>query len=373
MAGPPKQASRHVFARKRGTRRIHIFRAIYLVPFLFFLTIVVALWMMMAKSPNPTPEYTTFSTVTGYFQQDNPITEDRGFDYTTTNFGLIDRAYNGDSQFDPDHKKSQWERFGNEVARLNHDSKPKVQYKLLYMGRHGEGYHNVAEAFYGTHDWDCYWSLKDGNGTITWSDALLTSAGIAQAEKANAFWRSQIASQNIPTPESYYTSPLLRCLATANVTFSGLDLTEDRQFVPTIKELFREELGVHTCDRRSSKSIIRENYPSWPFEAGFKEDDPLWDAEHRETNEAMDIRLMQALEDLFSNDKSTYISISSHSGAIGSILRVLGHRGFSLGTGQVIPVLVKAEQVAGEGPPRGKGPYTTISTCPAPSATAVPI
>ncbi|TVY90161.1 putative phosphoglycerate mutase, partial [Lachnellula willkommii] len=176
-----------------------------------------------------------------------------------------------------------------------------------------------------------------------------------------------------PNPESYYTSPLLRCLATANVTFSGLDLPEDRQFVPTIKELFREELGVHTCDRRSSKSVIHENYPNWPFEAGFKEDDPLWDAEHRETNEAMDMRLRQALEDVFSNDKNTYISISSHSGAIGSILRVLRHRNFSLGTGQVIPVLVKAKQVTGERPPRGKGPYTTISTCSAPSATDVPI
>lgn len=91
--------------------------------------------------------------------------------------------------------------------------------------------------------------------------------------------------------------------------------------MPTIKELFREELGVHTCDRRSSKSVIRENYPNWPFEAGFEEDDPLWDAEHRETNEAMDIRLGQALGDVFSSDKNTYISISSHSGAIGSILR----------------------------------------------------
>ena len=29
-----------------------------------------------------------------------------------------------------------------------------MQYKLLYMGRHGEGYHNVAEAFYGTPAWD---------------------------------------------------------------------------------------------------------------------------------------------------------------------------------------------------------------------------
>ena len=156
---------------------------------------------------------------------------------------------------------------------------------------------------------------------MTWSDALLTSAGIAQAEKANAFWRSRIASQNIPTPQSYYTSPLLRCLATANITFSSLDLPQAHQFVPIIKELFREALGVHTCDRRSSKSVIHENYPDWPFEDGFTEDDPLWDAEHRETNAAMDIRLRQALDDVLSNDRNTYISISSHSGAIGSILR----------------------------------------------------
>jgi hypothetical protein len=47
---------------------------------------------------------------------------------------------------------------------------------------------------------------------------------------------------------------------------------------------------------------------------------------------------------------------------------VLGHRNFSLGTGQVIPVLVKAERV-GEGPSREKGPYETVSTCPAPTGT----
>lgn len=37
----------------------------------------------MAESPKPTPEYIRFSTVTGYFQQDDPITEDRGFDYVS--------------------------------------------------------------------------------------------------------------------------------------------------------------------------------------------------------------------------------------------------------------------------------------------------
>jgi hypothetical protein len=39
---------------------------------------------------------------------------------------------------------------------------------VLFLARHGEGYHNTAEEFYGTSAWDCYWSLQNGNSTITW-------------------------------------------------------------------------------------------------------------------------------------------------------------------------------------------------------------
>jgi broad specificity phosphatase PhoE len=205
------------------------------------------------------------------------------------------------------------------------------------VGRHGEGYHNVAESFYGTEAWDvrrhshprhslsnrlqCYWSLKDGNGTISWADAHLTSAGIAQAQKANAFWSSQISTQHIPTPESYYSSPLTRCLDTANLTFSNLPLPATHPFIPTIKELFREVIGVHTCDRRSSKTFIGERYPEWKFEEGFKEEDPLWSATDRESDGAMDERSRKVLDDVFENDGNAWISISSHSGEIGSLLR----------------------------------------------------
>jgi hypothetical protein len=37
---------------------------------------------------------------------------------------------------------------------LNNCSRTNIRYKLLYVGRHGEGYHNVAEDFYGTPAWD---------------------------------------------------------------------------------------------------------------------------------------------------------------------------------------------------------------------------
>lgn len=139
--------------------------------------------------------------------------------------------------------------------------------------------------------------------------------------KANNFWRKQILEQTIPTPEKYYTSPLTRCLATANITFSGLDLPGSHPFIPEIKELFREVIGVHTCDRRSSKTYIHNHFPNYTFEEAFKEDDPLWDAFVRETSSAQDARSKVVLDDVFSSEESTYISISSHSGEIGSILR----------------------------------------------------
>ena len=51
---------------------------------------------------------------------------------------------------------------------------------------------------------------------------------------------------------------------------------------------------------------------------------------------------------------------------------VLGHRTFGLGTGQVIPVLVKADTVDGNAPTTTIAPYTTVSTCTAPPATSTP-
>jgi broad specificity phosphatase PhoE len=172
-----------------------------------------------------------------------------------------------------------------------------------------------------TNDSQCYWSEQDGNGTITWSDADLTATGVAQALTANSFWATELANQKIPAPQSYYVSPLRRCLRTAKLTFSNLTLPSAQPFVPTIKELFREAIGVHTCDRRESKTWIAENFPGWPFEHGFTEDDELWRKTERETNEAQDFRSQIVLDDVFANDRNTWLSVTSHSGEIGSLLR----------------------------------------------------
>ncbi|OBT64689.1 hypothetical protein VE03_05841 [Pseudogymnoascus sp. 23342-1-I1] len=311
--------------------------------------------------------YLKYSTVPGYFLQDIETTATDGFDYTATNFGLIDQSYDSDASFDPTGTKTQWERFENEVSVLNADSTADERYAVLYLGRHGEGYHNVAESSYGTPAWNCYWSELDGNGTFVWADAKVTPNGVAQAEKAHAFWISQIASQKQSIPESFYTSPLSRCLETAKITFESLVTP----FKPLIKEYLREGISMHTCDRRSSKSYIAENYPGWPFEAGFTEKDELWTKTTAETQSAQDKRSKSALDSIFSSDPSSFLSITSHSGEIGSLLRVVGHRKFSLSTGAVIPVLVKVEKVEGTAPYTSVAPAEAQATCNAPPITSI--
>ncbi|KAH9213634.1 histidine phosphatase superfamily [Leptodontidium sp. 2 PMI_412] len=330
-----------------------------------------------APAPEPTAaallprirgtEWINYTTLTGFFLQDESDTVPGGFDYSTTNFGLINRTYPTDDENRPEW--TQWQKFEHYVWRLNRGSGRNVQYKVLYMGRHGEGYHNVAESYYGTPLWNCYWSLQDGNGTSVWADAKVTPNGVAQAVKANAFWANAIKTTKTPLPESYYSSPLTRCLQTANLTFSGLDLPSGRPFVPTVKEFFREGISGHTCDRRSTKSYIQSTFPSYAIEEGFTETDELWKPLLAEVSQDQDIRSKKVLDDVFDSDDSTYVSVTSHSGEIASLLRVLKHRVFSLSTGQVIPVLVKAETIAANPPATTTLPWSAISTCTSPAAS----
>ena len=68
--------------------------------------------------------------------------------------GLIDQTYDTDEQLPSAKSLTQWQRFAHKIDQLNGKAPRGTQYKLLYMGRHGEGYHNVAQDFYGTELWD---------------------------------------------------------------------------------------------------------------------------------------------------------------------------------------------------------------------------
>lgn len=232
------------------------------------------------------------------------------------------------------------------------------------MGRHGQGYHNAAESYYGTPAWNCYWAQLKGNGTSTWEDAEITSDGILQAQMAHNFWKRELETERVPYPQSYYTSPMARCLATANITFAGLDLPVYYPFVPTVKELLREGISIHTCDHRGKRSAIESDYPGFKIEDSMNESDELWNGVTAESESAHEKRMLALLDDVFTNDDHTWISMTSHSGTIRTILDVLGHQPFSLATGAVIPVLVKAQFLpASEAPTTSVGSFTTSTWC----------
>ena len=95
----------------------------------------------------PTLHYMSFSAATDGRLQ------------TTTNFGLIAGPYDSDSSIPDSQALTQWQRFEHEIQTLNDDAPAGTSYKLLFLGRHGEGYHNVAERFYGTEAWNVRTSL----------------------------------------------------------------------------------------------------------------------------------------------------------------------------------------------------------------------
>ena len=216
----------------------------------------------------------------------------------------------------------------------------------------------------------CYWAEQTGNGTATWSDPLLTPDGIAEARKANAYYRDRQTTQKMPCLESYYASPLTRCLTTANLTFSDLDLPAEHPFVPTVMEGFREGMTVHTCNRRSSRSDIHALFPWYQFERGFTEHDHLWSPVDSETDAAELVRAKAALDDVFRADPKTWISVTAHEGIISRLLRALNHRVFGLGTGQIIPVLVRADVVDLQPDPTYEA-HEPYSTCDAPPIESI--
>ncbi|CAI4214000.1 unnamed protein product [Parascedosporium putredinis] len=293
-----------------------------------------------------------YSSVPGFFLQDDNTTSPTGFDYATVNFGLIDRAYPTDKRFDPEGTASQWERFEYYVASLNSGCRPRdnVRYKVLFMGRHGEGWHNAAESFYGTPAWNCYWAEQTGNGTAVWADPLLTPAGEYEAYKANAYFKDRYETQNMPHFESYYSSPYRG--APSRPT-SPSPTSPSPRTAPS-----------------PPKTDIAALFPSYRFEDGFSEEDELWHSYEAETTAAQAVRAKTVLDDVFRGDDTTWISVTSHSGQITQLLAALNHRAFRLSTGQIIPVLVKAT-LADPRPAETVEAYEPYSTCEAPPVTSV--
>ncbi|KAI1204657.1 phosphoglycerate mutase-like protein [Annulohypoxylon truncatum] len=292
-----------------------------------------------------------YTAVPGYFYHD---TEPEGPGYrarTHPDLGLLDRPYDTDSRFLNEISKlprdqqavtpqDKWARFRYFLKYLNERGQGKVEWKLFYVVRHGEGDHNVKEKEVGRAEWERYWSRVDGDGLKNWSDAHLTDYGRQQASNLAPY----VTRDRLCHPQSVYTSPLARCLETTDIIYRRA--MHDRYIRHAIiKENIRERFGVHVCDRRSTKSWIQSNYPWMRTEHGFSERDELWKPDRRETVEEAAERARSALHDIWEHDSNMFIAITAHSGFVRALYSAVGHADVWLAPGVMMPVLIKREVV----------------------------
>ncbi|KAJ7225111.1 hypothetical protein B0H12DRAFT_1223836 [Mycena haematopus] len=223
-------------------------------------------------------------------------------------------------------------------------------YKLLFFGRHGQGYHNVAEDKYGTQAWDDYWSKRDGDGEITWGpDPELTHLGIAQAAAANEMWKAELRDARIPRPDIFLCSPLTRTVQTAVATFVGVFDTPR----VIVVENCREEHGVHTCDKRSTRTHLEAVFSEdkllhFEFQPTFAETDVIWHPDLRETHAQVAERARKVLDGIFAEDGEQLCTHIHHRPQRHN-QRVPVHMGrarYMLPTGGVLPVVVKATKTS---------------------------
>jgi broad specificity phosphatase PhoE len=286
----------------------------------------------LAKVNLERSSYWKFEIVPNKFKQSLKETDETKFNYLNENFGVI----------------GSWDDVVNDLDHLNKSSSSNETYKILFLARHGQGYHNLAHSQYGDKAWNEYWSKLDGDGTIVWGpDPDLTSLGVSQAKDNKYVWQKQIdlATRTI-TPSRFFVSPLSRSIDTLIHTWSGI--LPIGEMKPLIMENIRETMGVHTCDKRSTKTIISDKYVNQGFviEPEFEEEDIYWQVDYRESVAEHGLRINQALQDIFGKTTDdSIIGITSHSGSIRAQLLVLGHRSFAVGTGGMIPVFVKGTKI----------------------------
>ncbi|KAM6478116.1 histidine phosphatase superfamily [Trichoderma sp. SZMC 28011] len=313
----------------------------------FCLSVAIAIYLLPSQMRNGgekkiemSNHSLNYSTLPGYFEHDREPEGPQFRATTLPGFGLIDRRYDTDGDSGPE--QTQWERFMHFLNHLNNEADGQARYKLIFLIRHGQGFHNVKEAEVGRAGWEAKWALLDGDDETTWADAKLTQKGKSQALEIKATLERDIREMKVPLPGKCYTSPLTRCLETTRLAFSGLEWPTDQPFKPMIKEALRERLGKHTCDRRSTRSWIESNYVEFEIESGFTEQDELWQPDYRETLDEHVVRVRQLLDDIFNSEESTVISFTAHSGAIRALYALTGHKEVWVAPGAMVPLLVAA-------------------------------
>ncbi|KAF8961548.1 hypothetical protein BDZ97DRAFT_1921226 [Flammula alnicola] len=165
--------------------------------------------------------------------------------------------------------KDRWEKLFEHIHALNDESPKGTSYKFFLLSRHGQGYHNVAEAKYGRQAWN---DPRPIPNLIDLADPQLSPIGIGQAHTIQCAWMEEAAAGLSP-PHKRYCSPLSRALDICDLMLNKV--FSEHLHPVLVLENCREENGVHTCDKRRTRSYISDYKPHFAVEETFEEYDQL--------------------------------------------------------------------------------------------------
>ncbi|OQR92156.1 phosphoglycerate mutase family, partial [Thraustotheca clavata] len=207
--------------------------------------------------------------------------------------------------------------------------------KIVYWVRHAEGYHNAAERLYGTETWDASISKLD-----EYLDASLNEFGMSDAY--NRSIAMALERQDGMPLDRIIVSPLKRTLQTAHLIFRLNDTQSSLPIVPIVAmESCRETLGVHTCDKRSQKSVMMKAFPKVDWSLIENDEDILWTSHHRETNQEIQFRCHQFLNEMFDTFEDKHIAVVSHAGFIQNCMIILNYPDYKPTNCETIPTVIQ--------------------------------
>lgn len=209
---------------------------------------------------------------------------------------------------------------------------PLPRCKVLYLVRHGQGYHNLA------HD-------ADPKAYESWDyyDASLTPLGWQQADALHRYVHEKKISATL---ELVVVSPLIRTLQTASGIFGGEKLRDGEtkhsalmvagvgqaKHTPISSaaappfvacEWCREHLELWPCNKRQSITLYKKLFPAVDFSDVETDEDTWWNTECRETSEELFARARKFVQWLLRREER-HIAVVSHNSFLYHLVQLFG-------------------------------------------------
>ncbi|WWC86137.1 uncharacterized protein L201_001008 [Kwoniella dendrophila CBS 6074] len=245
-----------------------------------------------------------------------------------------------------------WAGFKAKIKALNDACPPGESVKVIYAARHGQAEHNVIAEKYG----------EAGQLQHPILDPDLTPLGKSQAFQTRKALEREIKERNMPLPEKWFVSPLKRAGETCGIEwgwyFNDSYLIDGQEnwnggkghgVEATVIENIREHLHVHQCDERSPISVLKQQFTSFNYPENMDDKDEIWkpaDIRGRETEDELVERRGQGIREILERSKDcTYISLTSHSGALRGIYKSLNVIPRKIIVGEMNVLVIKVKEV----------------------------